>query len=99
MKKENPKYPGIYLAENIIDYHGQIGIIRLSFPRCFIWFDQDADSIYCSYDEFKDRIAHINWLDPSNSGSNRDKELALIEMCNFLCEEEREEERLYGELE
>ena len=34
MKKENPKYPGIYLAENIIDYHGQIGIIRLSFPRC-----------------------------------------------------------------
>ena len=70
MKKENPKYPGIYLAENIIDYHGQIGIIRLSFPRCFIWFDQDADSIYCSYDEFKDRIAHINWLDPSNSGSN-----------------------------
>lgn len=41
MKKENPKYPGIYLAENIIDYHGQIGIIRLSFPRCFIWFDQD----------------------------------------------------------
>lgn len=41
----------------------------------------------------------INWLDPSNSGSNRDKELALIEMWNFLCEEEREEERLYGELE
>lgn len=99
MKKENPKYPGIYLAENIIDYHGQIGIIRLSFPRCFAWFDQDVDSIYCSYAEFKTGIAHLNWLDPSDNGSDKEKESALIEMWNFLCEQEREEERLYGEFE
>lgn len=99
MEKENPKYPGIYLAENIVDYHGQIGIIRLSFPRCFAWFDQDVDSIYCSYDEFKAGIVHLNWLDPSDSGTDKEKESALIEMWNFLCDQEREEERLYGEFE
>lgn len=99
MEKENPKYPGIYLAENIVDYHGQIGIIRLSFPRCFAWFDQDVDSIYCSYDEFKAGIVHLNWLDSSDSGTDKEKESALIEMWNFLCDQEREEERLYGEFE
>lgn len=98
MKKENPKFPGIYLAENIVDYHGQVGIIRLSFPRCFIWFEQDVDSIYCSYEEFVEGIAHINWLDPNDNGNEEEKQHALVEMWNFLCEEEREEERLYGEL-
>lgn len=99
MKTKNPKHPGIYLTENIVDYHGQIGIIRLSFPRCFIWFEQDLDSLYCSYDEFVAGIAHINWLDPADSGTENEKKLALTEMWNFLCDQEKEEDRLYEEFE
>lgn len=97
MNNKNPKYPGIYLAENIVDYQGQIGIIHLSFPRCFVWFEQDVDSIYCSYEEFIANIAHINWLDPSDSGTDKEQKSVLIKMWNFLCEQEAEEERLYEE--
>lgn len=97
MKNENPKYSGIYLAENIVDYHGQIGIIRLSHPRCFVWFDQDVDSIYCSFEEFVAGIAHVNWLDPKDSGTDEEKGSALIEMWNFLRKQEAKEEELYGE--
>ena len=55
------------------------------------------DSIYCDYEDFINRIAHINWLDPSDSGTDAEKEAALTEMWNFLCEQERKEEELYGD--
>lgn len=55
------------------------------------------DFEYSDYDEFRNNIADIQWLDPSEKWSDEEKESTIIKLWNFSVEQEREEERLWEE--
>ena len=99
--KQNPKYPGCWYCDNIIDYRHQIGLLHLGFPRCFVLMKSDADFYYCrDFEEWKTMIAEINWLDPSDRGMRSEQEGVLETLWNFAIEQEAMEEALLeGELE
>lgn len=92
---ENPNYHPIYLCENILNHDGEIGLLHLDFPRCFVRFKDDMESYFSDYDFWKENLAFVNWLDPQYKYSDEEKEKVLINMWNFLCEQEAEEERRY----
>lgn len=95
MNKPNPNYQAIYLCENILNHDGEIGLLHLDFPRCFVRFKDDMESYFSDYDFWKENLAFVNWLDPQYKYTDEEKEKVLINMWNFLCEQEMEEERRY----
>lgn len=95
---KNPKYPGCWYCDNIVDYRHQIGLLHLGFPRCFVLMKSDADFYYChDFEQWKTMIAEINWLDPSDRGTQAEQEEVLTRLWNFSIEQEAMEESLYGE--
>ena len=95
---KNPKYPGCWYCDNLLDYPRQIGLLHLGFPRCFVLMKSDADFYYCrNFEEWKSMTAQINWLDPSDRGTATEQEEVLINLWNFSIEQEAMEEELYGE--
>lgn len=96
--KTNPKYPGCWYSDNIIDYPHQIGLLHLGFPRCFVLMKSDADFYFCrDFEEWQRTIAEINWLDPSDKGTSDEQHHVLETLWNFAIEQEEMEEELYGE--
>lgn len=55
------------------------------------------DFEYSDYDEFRNNIADIQWLDPSEDWNEEEKEFVIVKLWNFSVEQEREEERLWEE--
>lgn len=91
MENEPTTYEGFYIAENILDFPGQMAIVKLSYPRLFIRFDY-ADSYFASYEDFISSIAVAEWLDGETPG-DEEKDHIFTDCWNFLALTEREEER------
>lgn len=85
------KYTSYYIAENILDWPGQLAIVKLSYPRLFLRFDYE-DSYFASYKEFVKSIAVAEWLD-GEKPSQKEQEYILTECWNFLALTERAEEQ------
>lgn len=47
------------------------------------------------YDEFRDAIADVQWLDPSEQWSEADKEAVIVKLWNFSVEQEALDEEGY----
>lgn len=56
-----------------------------------------GDFYFATYEEFRNGISQINWLDPKESYTESEKEEVLILLWNFSVEQERLEEELYNE--
>ena len=95
MKKNEMKYPGCWACENIVDENGALGLLYLGFPRCFILI-RDYDDFYMkNFQSFKEGVAEINWLDPKDEPTEREKEEVLRMLWNFCIDQEEEEENLF----
>lgn len=62
----------------------------------FVLIRDYSEAYPCTFEEFRDRIAEVNFLDPSDR-DNSDLEEILTDAWNFLALTEREEERLYND--
>lgn len=94
--KEN--YAGFYISENLLLYPGQLGIVKLSFPRLFLRFEYDSCGYFADYNEWKDSLINVQWLDPNDKPTNEDEiDEVLTDCWNFLALHEEEEERLFDE--
>lgn len=96
MKEKQAKYAGYFIAENVVDYFGQLCIVKLSFPRLFLRFKYDEAGYFSSFENWKENIVILNWLDPQDK-PKYDSEIdeILLEAWNFLCETEEKEENMY----
>lgn len=92
-----PKYPGCYWCDNIVDDMGMIGLLCLDFPRCFILIRDSAAFEFSDYDSWVENIADIQWLDPSDSATDEQKEEIVVRLWNFSVEYDAENERMYYE--
>ena len=84
-----------WFCENLVNHPEEVGLLRMDFPRVFILV-RDRDDLYCSFETFRDSIAEINFMTPSER-EEADTEAILIDAWNFMCLQEEEEERLYEE--
>ena len=66
----------------------------MDFPRVFILIRDYGESYFASFDEFKQHIAEVNFLDPKEREKS-DLDEILIEAWNFLALFEEEEENQY----
>lgn len=85
--KDNLDASHYYLCENRQKHYGKLGIVKLSFPRCFIWFD-DGDAYFADYDNFYAHIADVQWLDGEKPPADELEEI-MIEAYNFMVIEDR----------
>lgn len=91
------EYVGCWYCDNIIDHPEQIGLLHLGFPRCFVLVPNNGDFQFSTYEEFINGLCKVNWLDPSDKGTEKEREEVLRLLWNFSIEQERKEEELYGE--
>ena len=96
-KEQNPKYPGCYWCDNIIDYYGMIGLLHLDFPRCFILIPDSQEFEFSDYDSWRENLAQINWLDPTEQWSEADKERVITKLWNFSVEYDRKNDELFDD--
>lgn len=81
-----------WLCDNIVCHDGQVGLLRMDFPRVFILM-RDYDSTYwADFDEWKCDLVEVNFFTPSER-EEADLDEILREAWNFLALEEEEEER------
>lgn len=81
-----------WFCENIVNHAGQIGLLRMDFPRVFILIRDYEEAYFADFDDFKNGIAEVNFFDPSDRDT-ADVEGILIDAWNFLSLEEEEEDR------
>lgn len=74
-----------WYCDNIVNHPGQIGFLHMGFPRVFI--------LLRNGDDFRDELAEVNFLDPSER-EEADIEELLRQAYNFLVLQDEEEERL-----
>lgn len=94
--KDKEKYGSWWYCENILCHYGQVGLMRMDFPRVFILIRDYSEAYPCEFEDFKNKIAEVNFIDPSER-EGADVEEILIEAWNFLALTERYEEELYEE--
>lgn len=82
-----------WYCDNIVCHKGQIGLLRMDFPQVFILI-RDDERIYCTYEEFRDCIAEVNFFNPEDR-KDADIDAIITEAWNFMSLQEEEEERLY----
>jgi len=93
--EQSPRYPGCYWCDNIIDYHGMIGLLHLGFPRCFILIPDSAEFEFSDYDSWRSNLAEINWLDPKENYTDAEKEKVITLLWNFSVDYDRANEDMY----
>lgn len=93
MEKEN--YTACWYCDNIVSHPGQIGLLYLDFPRCFVLIPNDADLVFATFEDFSDSITEINWIDPSDKGTPSEQREVLRILWNFTIRQEEREEELY----
>lgn len=92
------KYAGCFMCDNLIDHPGEIGLLHLDFPRCFILIKDLGGFWLSDFDNFL-KLAKVNWLDPNDRGTSREREDVLIKLYNFSVEVEHTEDALdYADL-
>lgn len=82
-----------YICENILDYDGQMAILRMKEPLVFVHFNY-ADSYFSTFEDWRKEIVRVEWL----SGTAPDaftQQQVLTDCWNFLALHEREEENRY----
>lgn len=84
-----------WYCDNIVNHKGQLGLLRMDFPRVFVLIRND-DDLMCDFEEFRNHIAELNFMTPSER-EEADIEEILTEAWHFLALQEEEEERLYEE--
>ena len=87
-----------WYCDNIVNHPGEVGLLRMDFPRVFVLIRDEADSYFISFEEFRDHVAEVNFFTPSER-EEADIEAILIEAWNFMSLQEEEEERLAAERE
>ena len=91
----NPKHfmdsaENYYICENILNYDGQLGILRMKEPLCFVYFEYD-DGYMVSFEEWMEKVVRIEWLE-GKAPEDDVAEAVLTDCWNFLALHEREEE-------
>lgn len=83
-----------WYCDNIVneERHGQVGLLKMDFPQCFVLIRDEADCYFSSFDEFKEHIAEVNYFNPADR-SDENTEGILIDAWNFMALQEEEEER------
>lgn len=81
-----------WFCENLVNHAGQIGLLRMDFPRVFILIRDYEEAYFADFDDFKNGVAEVNFFDPSDRDT-ADVESILIDAWNFLSLEEEEEDR------
>lgn len=81
----------------MVSHPGQIGLLHMGFPRVFILL-RNGDNIFADFDEFREDLAEVNFLDPSER-EGADVEELLRQAYNFLVLQDEEEERIAMEIE
>lgn len=94
MKRQ--EYAGCWYCDNLIDYPDQIGLLYLGFPRCFVLIPDPLEFLFCTYDEFREGLCEVNWLDPNDSGTIEEQEAVLRLLWNFSIDQLEEEERMFS---
>lgn len=92
----NQKYAGCWYCDNIIDHSKQVGLLHLGFPRCFVLIPNSGEFYFSTFEEFKEALCEVNWLDPNDKGTIKEQEAVLELLWNFSVEQEEREEELYG---
>ena len=87
-----------WFADNIVSHPGQIALIKMDFPQVFILIRGYGETMFAGFDDFKNRIAEVNFFNPADREEANIEEI-LTDAWNFLSLEEEEEERQYGEYE
>ena len=82
-----------WFCENIVNHKGQVGLLRMNFPRVFILIRDYDESYFASFEEFSHHIAEVNFFDPEERDEIAQDEI-LVEAWNFLSLFEEEEENL-----
>ena len=94
---DKQKYPGCWYCDNILDHPEQVGLLYLDFPRCFVLIPNNMDFQFSTFEEFLSGVAKVNWLDPSDKGTEEEQMEVLKTLWNFSVEQEAEEERISEE--
>lgn len=85
-----------WYCDNIVNHPGEIGLLRMDFPRVFVLIRDYEDAYFSSYEEFASHIAEVNFLDPEDR-KTADIDGILTDAWNFMALQEEEEERLAEE--
>ncbi|MEG1587002.1 MAG: hypothetical protein RR346_09010 [Bacteroidales bacterium] len=96
-KTTDPKYAGCWYCDNMIDHPEQIGLLHLGFPRCFVVIPSKSEFFWSDYDQFRNQICKINWLDPNDKGTEQEQDEVLSLLWNFSVEQEKLEEEMAQE--
>ena len=89
-------YEAWWFCENILNHQGQIALLRMDFPRVFILVRSYEEAYPCTFEEFCDNIAEVNFFNPEDRKTADISEI-LVDAWNFLALTEREEDILYEE--
>lgn len=81
-----------WLCDNIVCHAGQVGLLRMDFPRVFILMRDYDRAYWADFDEWKRDLVEVNFFSPSER-DDADLDEILREAWNFLALEEKEEER------
>lgn len=91
---------GLYMCDNLLLYPGQLGVIKLSFPRCFVRYNNDFDTFFASFEDWAKNLTVTEWLDPTDKPTTENEVIEILaDIWNFICLQEEEEERLAEERE
>ncbi len=89
------KYIACWYCDNIIDHPEQIGLLHLSFPRCFVLVPDNGVFQFSTFEQFmNNETVCINWLDPNDAGTPKEQEYVLRLLWNFAIKQENLEDEL-----
>ena len=86
-----------WYCDNIVNHRGQVGLLRMAFPRCFILMRDYGAAYFSGFEDWKDNIIELNFLDPKDRETT-DVDSLLTEAWNFLALQEREEDNYVEEM-
>lgn len=89
----NNQYMSCFFCDNIVCRDGEVGLLHLEYPRCFVITLDDSDFWLSDYDYWLSRSV-VNWLDEDGTEEERDEVLAKL--WNFSILQEEEEERRFS---
>ena len=85
-----------WFCENVMNHPGQVGLLRMDFPRVFILIRDYSVAYWAGYEEWKGDIIEVNFFTPSER-DEADMDAILTDAWNFLALVEEEDERQYME--
>lgn len=53
-----------WYCDNCINHPNQVGLIRMDFPQVFVLIRNYHENYYCTFEEFKNGVAELNFFRP-----------------------------------